>query len=408
MTLSLGVEGAGQRGPKGRKKEEKRETKKLKGSSLFKTIRTSNLDQHSSFKFDSGVAVDAIIMANETHLQYLEATEATELTKKNSAKKTQRRFLSRFRSSSSNPSLTSVEESESSFFRESLHSSRKEPHRVSVNDLIPTEVEIIVHDTEGRLASSVDSGSPGHTTVTCEERDETSTLRDFFTVIAQSRSTSETFEPFRRALKRLSCNRIEQALQEIEEGLCAVDATSPYYWKLNALKAEAYTRTGDFHNSLELFEHVLEQPMDECTPAEFVSIYFSCGRLSRILKDFPKALEYHTHELLYMRAMAGNNLDAARTYHDLAAIAQYGLGDWSLAYDYYEQALHIEATLWQRLRVASNFQNSSVIDEQRRLEALHEAHLRMQETKKSMGRIQFCLGFVAEGMRLSNHRFQIE
>ena len=354
-------------------------------------------------------------MANETQLHYLEDTGATELTKGNSVRrirrKTSRSFLSRFRSSSSsNPSLTSVEESESSVSRDIHRNSLKEPHRVSVNDLIPTEVEIIVYDLQECVASSVDCESPRHYSedTTFEERDESNTLRDFFTVLAQARHTSETFEPFRRALKRLSRNRVEKALDDIEEGLAAVDTTSPYYWKLNALKAEAYTRKGDFRGSLQLFEHVLEQPMDECTPAEFVSIYFSCGRLSRILKDYPKALEYHTHELLYMRAMAGNNLDAARTYHDLAAIAQYGLGDWSLAYDYYEQALHIEATLWQRLRVASNFQNSSIIDEQKRLEALQEAHLRIQETKKSMGRIQFCLGFVAEGMRLSSHRFQIE
>jgi tetratricopeptide (TPR) repeat protein len=347
-------------------------------------------------------------MASETQLLYSEVPGATKLTKRQSVRrresKTRRSFLSRLRSSS-NPSVTSVEDNESTFSQDILCKSPQLSQRFSVSNMIPAEVEIVVQDDED---NSLDAISSQPCAPAFERRDESSTFRDFFTVATQTEKNTEMFEPFTRALKCLSCNRIDQAINEVEEGLAAVATTSPYYWRLNVLKAEASARKGNACGSLELFEHVLEQPMNECTPAEFASIYFSCGRLSRILKDYPKALEYHTHELLYMRAMSGNNLDVARTYHDLAYIAQYGLGDWSLAFDYYEQALHIEATLRQRLKVASNFHSSSLIDEQKRLEALQEANHRIQETKKAMGRIQFCLGFVAEGMRLSNHRFQID
>lgn len=331
-------------------------------------------------------------------------TEGPELAKKNPMKrmgrKTRRSFLSRFRASSSNPSLTSVEESDSSFSKDASRKSLKGPRRVFVNDVIPAEVDV-VYGAQDSLGSKLASES-------LEEREESGTFRDLSTSVTRANNTTTSLKPFTRALASLSCNQVDQGLKHIAEGLANVDLTNPCYWKLNALKAEALTRKGDFRGSLELFQHVLEQPMDECTPAEFASIYFSCGRLSRILKDYPKALEYHTQELLYMRAMAGNNLDAARTYQDLAIIAQYGLGDWSSAFVYYEQALHIEATLWKRLKVASNFESSSVIDEQKRIEALQEAYLRIQETKKSMGRIQFCLGNVAEGVRLSNYRFQID
>jgi tetratricopeptide (TPR) repeat protein len=351
-------------------------------------------------------------MTSETQLQYSELPGATELTKQHSARrwesKTRRSFLSRLRPSSSNPSVTSVEDSESTFSQDIICKSPLLSQRVSVSNVIPAEVEIVVQDADDNFTSSVDTFSSKPCAPTFEQRDESSSFRNSFRIATQTGKTAEMLEPFTRALNCLSCNRVDQAIKEIEEGLAVVDATSAYYWKLNALKAEVYARKGDARDSLELFEHVLEQPMNECTPAEFVSIYFSCGRLSRILKDYPKALEYHTHELLYRRAMSGNNLDVARTYHDLAYIAQYGLGDWSLAFDYYEQALHIEATLWQRLKVASNFHNSSFVDEQKRLEALQEASHRIQETRKAMGRIQFCLGFVAEGMRLSNHRFQID
>ncbi|GAX23769.1 hypothetical protein FisN_12Hh347 [Fistulifera solaris] len=241
-------------------------------------------------------------MISEIQLELSEVPGATELTKQHSVRrresKTRRSFFSRLRPSSSNPSVTSIEDSESTFSQDILCKSPLVSQRVTVSNVIFAEVEIVVQDADDNFTSSVDTLSSKPCAPTFEQRDESSTFRNSFPIATQTGKTIEMFEPFMRALECLSCNRLDHAIREIEEGLAVVDITSPYYWKLNALKAEAYARKGDACGSLELFEHVVKQPMNECTPAEFVSIYYSCGRLSRILKDYPKALEYHTRTAL--------------------------------------------------------------------------------------------------------------
>jgi tetratricopeptide (TPR) repeat protein len=293
-------------------------------------------------------------------------------------------------------SMTSVEEDEESTLA-SASSSNNVIRRTSVlltsEESLPLEVEVVY-----------DSDSESSDQVEYEQRKEgaASIPVDTALAAAQDEDDDEDSTPlrhFQKALDHVSINNFDQSLRHVEDGLALVNQTNPLYKKLLTIKAEVLGRQGDYEASLQTYQRVLEE--EDAPPDILASLCFACGRLSVYLKDYLQALDYYTQELLLTRAISGDSLAVARIYHDLAKVAEKGLGDWTQALVYYEQALFVEYKVWKRAK-------EDYDDDKQRQDDLQEAQQQIPETKKCMGRIQFANGNIEEALRLSNHRFSLD
>jgi hypothetical protein len=306
---------------------------------------------------------------------------------------------------SSSFSMTSAEEDEESTLA-SVSSSHNVIRRSSIlltsDEALPLEVEV-VYESDAETSDQVEkahraAGITGTAQADPHQKQEEDPHQQHQEEDPHQQD-STALRHFQKALDHVSINNFDQSLSHVEDGLQLVNQTNPLYRKLLTIQAEVLGRRGDYDASLETYQRVLEE--EDTPPDILASLCFACGRLSVYLKDYSQALDYYTQELLLTRAISGDSLAVARIYHDLAKVAEKGLGDWTRALVYYEQALFVEYKVWKRAKEEYD-------DDKQRQDDLQEAQQQIPETKKCMGRIQFAMGNIEEALRLSNHRFSLD
>jgi hypothetical protein len=300
--------------------------------------------------------------------------------------KSKKRLLPRlWKSNSASDSLAATEASISSSLGPS-----EVIRRSAVIATLPLEVEVVLKEESSCSGDETETPSTFPETIPA-----TPLQRSFQEQAPQPGETSSdsiaASRHFEKALAFCSTNHFDQALSHVQQGSDLVHETNPLYPQLLTIQAEVLGRQGDYQSSLDTFQRVLDLYREQSAPIDVTdSLYYACGRLSVYLQKYSQALEYYTQELLLTRAVSGDSLAVARIYHDLATVAEKGLGDWTRALVYYEQALFVEAVVCQQQG-----------------DDWKEAAQQIPKTKKCMGRIQFALGNIDEAMRLSNHRFSL-
>lgn len=282
---------------------------------------------------------------------------------------------------------------------------------IPANEIMPLEVEVVYRedgvfeDDLAEIASAEDENDQEEEDAHIPEPILSPVQKMQTMLVCEDASPEETdpvaYQHFQKALVFVSNNQFDKALHEVEQGSVLVPETNSLYSKLLTIRAEVLGRRGEFESSLQTYQRVLEYQREQATPPDLTaSLYYACGRLSVYLRDFMQALEYYTQELLLTRAVSGESLAVARIYHDLAKVAELGLGDWTQALVYYEQALCIEVAVWRHAKESNSGDKLSHDDLK---EALHQ----IPETKKCIGRIHFALGNIDEALRLSGQRFSL-
>ena len=311
----------------------------------------------------------------------------------------------------------------------SLHCSSSLPNTVIPKAdgclLFPEEIEVICTDNENSTVGNERSRrtSLAEATTKTSAADATTALdeatKSHLSSSEPPRKEEEddpiAREHFQKAMSLVSSHQWDRALQEAQQGLQQLpDCSSSMYWKLLTVQAEVHGRTGDYLTSLAIYERVLEHATTTSSSTWLVSslssLYYACGRLCVYLRDYASAVRYYTAELVHTRqALADDDsLAVARIYHDLARVAQCGVGDWEQAVVYYRQALSIEVVVWKRNQLLLQQLPVDSVDRKQREEDLQEAACQIEETRKCMGRIQFALGEIDEAMRLSSTRFTVK
>uniref|UniRef100_H9GV05 Tetratricopeptide repeat domain 24 n=1 Tax=Anolis carolinensis TaxID=28377 RepID=H9GV05_ANOCA len=81
-----------------------------------------------------------------------------------------------------------------------------------------------------------------------------------------------------------------------------------------ALEGERSCKAGDFRAAVELFEAALQAGTPE--PQTLSAIYSQMGNACFYLKEFPKALQFHSHDLTLARAL-GDRIGEAKASGNL-------------------------------------------------------------------------------------------
>lgn len=218
--------------------------------------------------------------------------------------------------------------------------------------------------------------------------------------LATTTEEHPALQQFELALMLCSQNQLDDSLGAVQKGLTLLTNNHPLYWKLKTIQAEILGRTGNYEESLRIFQTILQH----CAPNVIqAAVYFACARLSVYLQRYQEALEYYTQELLLTKTLFGESLAVSRILHDLAKLCEEGLGDLTQALVYYEQALFIEVSVW---RTADRVLKNGGIDHDTQVtDDYWEAQQQIPETRKCIGRIQFSLGNIDEALRFSSRRF---
>lgn len=198
-----------------------------------------------------------------------------------------------------------------------------------------------------------------------------------------------------------------------EQQVAMIMKTESLWVKLYQCKADILLRMKRIGDSIDTYKILLEMNHKSAHrgPVDAANVLFSLGKLSVRQKDFEGAVQFFTEELRMTKSVinGGNNnaraitttttndatttthhhLAISKILHELARVAELGLMDFTMAIQYYQEALQVERGVYQHLK--HQRENQQMISAANAT-VLKDTKNQIGDTKQCLGRLHFKLG----------------